>query len=293
MDLFEILDKKFDIKQQVDGLNKMMFSENVSLYGGRYRTFAYMFNSELFRQWEYNQGRLSLGEILQDLNMLKYIDATLPKPIANEHEAHLALQLDLNIVSYAKKHKKVFVDYLWNDEKFFNEIGKKISYIFDKCNLKCVKHPKEDYYLIAPLDEKTQAVAEKTDENTAFLICEYNSILLKGNVDRKREILKLLSNKIEPIIKSRQSNGKADFEYKVFNDLAMVFNNFEIRHSNLDPNNVGTYKPTLASYTNKQWEEIYDATYQLILDALLIEDYSTTLSKIVAKHKKAIITSGE
>ena len=77
---------------------------------------------------------------------------------------------------------------------------------------------------------------------------------------------------------------------EIFGDLSFCLNNFEIRHPNLDSNSKD-YKPPLIGYGNDEFEEIYDATYQLMLDALLIDNYNKDLSKTIEKHKKAISLS--
>ena len=142
--------------------------------------------------------------------------------------------------------------------------------------------------MIVPRDEKVRSVAETTDNDTAILLYEFTSPIFKGNYKKKREILKLLANKIEPICKKYRTIYKSGLGFNIFNDLGTILNNFEIRHSNLDPNDVNNFKEPLTKYTSKDWEEIYDIAYQMILDAFLVDKYNNIYSKTIQTHKDKI-----
>ena len=53
MDVFELLDSKYDIRKQVDGLNSMIFREKTLYNYGNY-TLAYVFERNLLRSWTYS-----------------------------------------------------------------------------------------------------------------------------------------------------------------------------------------------------------------------------------------------
>lgn len=288
MDVFELLDSKYDIRKQVDGLNSMIFREKTLYNYGNY-TLAYVFERNLLRSWAYSMGRLTFKELLIDIDLYDYAHSEQNiKGIVNEKEAYLALQLDYNIILYAKNYEKAFNDYNWDSMKFFEEVKKKIAYIFDKTSLKAVKHPQESYYLIVPNDEKVKAAAERTDVDIAFLLYNYTSPLIKGHYKKKREILKLIANKIEPLIKVYRKKYTNGLGSEIFNNLSNLLNNFEIRHSNLDPHIPNSYNEALIKYTTKEWEEIYDTTYQLILDSFLIDNYVNIYSSVIKRHMEKI-----
>ena len=48
------------------------------------------------------------------------------------------------------------------------------------------------------------------------------------------------------------------------------------------------YKEALNKYTVKEWEEIYDTVYQMILNAFAIDNYNNIHSKTIQKHKQNI-----
>ena len=286
MDIFNLLDSKFNLCKQVDGLNSMLFRES-KLWNCSFYTFANVFEKRLLRSWPYSMGRISFEELLLDLGLYDHIVTRNVIKIETEWQALCCLQLDINVLLYAK-NKKIFDDYSWDKEDFFDEVTQKYTYILDKSGLNLIKHPQENYYIIVPRDEKLKAIAEKTNEDTAFLLYEYTSPLLKGNYKEKRRILKLLANSIEPIMKVFNEKYSSGLIHEIFDDLSMALNNFEIRHTNTNPSMPNYYKEPLTRYSFEEWEEIYDTTYQLMLDAFLISNYTNIYSSVVKKHKSNI-----
>lgn len=209
------------------------------------------------------------------------------KNLSTEIEIYSSLQLDFNIFSYGSDYQNKLVrDYVLIRKSFFDEIVNKFRYIFDKGGIKPIKHPTEKYFMIVPRNEKVNVVAAQTDSDTAFLLFEYTSPLVKDSVKEKRRILKLLANKYEPIIKTyltKYNNGRI---HDVFADLSTIFNNFEIRHSNIDSTISRNYKAELEKYSKNDWIEIYDTAFQLILTASMIKEYDEKLSSKINRHKQ-------
>lgn len=286
MDIFELLDNKFDLCKQVDDLHMMIFGEPVFRNYHNSCTFAKVFNDEFFRSWKYSKGRLSIEDLLIDVNLYNESEDW-PVKIHQEKQAFLFLQFYLNMYIYARTHSASLSKYTLNPRNFFEEIDKKCSYILDKSGMKTIMHSNEDYLLIVSNDEKLRTVAESVDKDTALLLYEYSTPLIKGNISAKRKILKLLANKYEAVIAANSKKYQAGLGKDIFGDLSFCLNNFEIRHSNLDPHS-NKYNHLLINYKKDDFEEIYDTTYQLMLDASLIDNYSDKLSKTIERHKKAI-----
>lgn len=288
MDIFELLDSKFNLCNQVDGLNAMIFREK-PLYWYVDYSFAEIFEKNLLRSWEYSMGRLTFEELFSDLNLYDHSNRKkVVKQPENEQQAYLCLQFNINMLLYAGKHQEAFGDYSWDSDKFFTETMKKCSYIIDKAGLQLIEHTKNKYMMVVPRDEKVRSVAESTDKDTAILLYEYTSPLLKGNYKKKREILKLLSNKIEPMSKVYRAKYQSGLGFDIFKDLDLILNNFEIRHPNMDSSIEKNYKEALTKYTTKEWEEIYDTAYQMILEAFLVDNYNNIYSKTIQRHKNKI-----
>ena len=95
MDIFELLDKKFDLNEQIFRLNNLMFGQyDVFVKQSRMCTFATAFEHELLCRWKYSYGRDKIVELLEDLNLRCIQFSTMPK---SEKEAFGCLQLSYNI----------------------------------------------------------------------------------------------------------------------------------------------------------------------------------------------------
>ena len=288
MDIFELLDTKFDLCRQIHELNILMFSEKNSFTNnGYYCSFSQAFNAQLLRRWKYAYGRIDLADLMDDIG-LPISDINYPFLPHNEKSSINSLQLAFNMISYAHENKDKLGGDKSSKENFMMTCLGKMVYILDKSGMCVVKHQNEDYYIVVPRDEKVKTAAENTDKDTAFLLYEYTSPLLKGNYKKKREILKLIANKIEPMSKVYRAKYQSGLGFDIFKDLDLILNNFEIRHPNMDSKIEKNYNEPLTKYTPKEWEEIYDTAYQMILEAFLVDNYNTIYSKIVQKHKDKI-----
>lgn len=288
MDIFELLNNKFDLCKQIHELNVLMFEEkNVFSRYRYYCSFSDSFDDNLLRTWKYAYGRIKLIDLMKDIGLVINDNHYALYP-HNEKTAMNSLQLNANMLFYAYDNKTKLVGEKEEKESFFKTCFNKVEYIIDKAGMRMIKHEEHNYYVIVPRDENVRIIAEKVDKDTAFLLYEYTSPLNKGEYKKKREILKLIANKIEPISKKYRTIYQKGLGADVFNDLDMLLNNFEIRHSNMDSTIEKNYKEALNKYTAKEWEEIYDTVYQMMLNAFAIDNYNNIHSKTIQKHKQNI-----
>ena len=265
----------------------MLFQEEVYFQSYGNYSFGEVFNSVLFRSWKYSKGRSSIYDLVKDLKLNDRHEDNIIKKVDTEIDVYKLLQLDINILAFAEKNKKIInADYFLTNKSFFEEATNKFTYILDKAGFKLIKHNTEDYYLIIPRDERVRSVAENTDKDTAFLLYEYTSPLIKDNVKEKRRILKLLTNKYESLVKRYKEKYKSGPIYGLVDDLSFILNNYELRHPNLDPLIPQYYKEVLTHYNTAQWIEIYDTAYSIILAVSMLAQYNETFAKVVDKHKK-------
>ena len=102
---------------------------------------------------------------------------------------------------------------------------------------------------------------------------EYSRFSLKGNIEKKQEILLSLALKYEGIKSELRNASQAN----LVNDIDTLLNNLNIRHNN----NEGEHKKEfICQMDNKQIEEWYDRTFDLILLAFMYNDYASYKSQI-------------
>lgn len=123
---------------------------------------------------------------------------------------------------------------------------------------------KKDYKLAKIIDNST-------NYDLASELISYSRE--KNDYISKRKILKHLDIYLEPLIdKAKKNKSIQPVIYKMADDLGFLFNNFSIRHNNSDKDS-NDYKQMLENYTEKDYENVYDLTYELILDFLVSNDY--------------------
>lgn len=107
------------------------------------------------------------------------------------------------------------------------------------------------------------SVAELMPEGLSYKVISYNHYSMKGNLDAKKNTLKMFTDMLEP------KRPELEIIDRAFaSDLFYAFNNFNIRHNNVDP--TGTkYKKPVADLTKEQLEQWYDEVYQMSLLAFL------------------------
>lgn len=125
--------------------------------------------------------------------------------------------------------------------------------------------------------EAAQAVSEFADVKKALSILEYNHFSNKGNIERKKEILKKIADLLEPWRKSLNGSNELKGLLKVNNDkvqalekLFYMYNKFNIRHNNKDQ--------MLTGLSNQEIESWYDKVYTLSLFIILGKDVASILA---------------
>lgn len=287
MDIFEEIDKKFDLKKKIQNLSKLLLERNYFVNGGNYCSFESMFDLNYFKKWKYSYACDDLEDLKMELGLFYNESGFYPQ---DDIEAIKFLQFAVNIVIYAET-KITEYDYLnvRDIDEFFEIFRNRFKYILSKINQQVVKHSNEDYLLIVPCNDKTKRCAElQSNKDVSFHLYEYTSSLLRGDIKKKRSILKELCNVYEPIIKDNLQKYTTGPVHDIFDSLSSIFNNFNIRHNNTDDKIKSYYKPELEKFTDNDYEEIYDACYDLILDATLLNEYTNKTKKIYEKYKSRI-----
>ena len=114
-----------------------------------------------------------------------------------------------------------------------------------------------------PKDQAAISVAEVIDPNLSYRVIEYNHHSMKGDLERKRNTLLALADRLEPLRKKLK-----EINTQMESCLFYLFNNMNIRHNN-DDKNGNHYVPCVASMSKEKLENWYDETYQMCLLAFL------------------------
>ena len=130
-----------------------------------------------------------------------------------------------------------------------------------------------------PKDQVAISVAEIVDPNLSYRVIEYNHYSMKGDLERKKETLLALGDKLEPLRpKLKQINAS------LASDIFFLLNTLNIRHNNTDAGK--KQNPFVADMDEKTIEQWYDDLYQTLLLAFLELDHLDRKSRI--EHIKSI-----
>lgn len=154
--------------------------------------------------------------------------------------------------------------------KNFDRIEKRITYSLEKTNHELKKLEDGKYIIVEKNVYAYQAsqILSETNIFEATKILEYNHFANKGNIERKREILKSLADYLEPLRSEINASEELKEVLKVNNKkiisvekLFEMYNQFGLRHNNTEQYHLGMSEAEI-----EQWyDDIYTSTLFVIL----------------------------
>lgn len=168
-----------------------------------------------------------------------------------------------------------FCEYIYNfvlhfeDRFFFGELNKHfylqhIDKVIDAINY--VQSSEDGIIIFVPRDNVALSVSEleQIPEKVSHKILAYHHHSMNGDVEAKKATLIILASQLEPYEKEL---NQIDSSFK--RDLFYAFNNFNIRHNNVDSSDKRYYKNAVAEMHSEELEHWYDETYQMCLLAFM------------------------
>ena len=122
----------------------------------------------------------------------------------------------------------------------------------------------DGYTIFVEKDAAAISVSEILPSDLSYKVIEYNHHSMKGDIDGKKAILKLMADQLEP--RGKELNH-IDGQFK--KDLFNAFNNMNIRHNNTDQKDSGNYRKYVAEMDKAELEKWYDEIYQMCLLAFM------------------------
>ena len=145
-----------------------------------------------------------------------------------------------------------------------DQICEKVMNILDNQGYQLHKRKNDGLIEILKKDALTANVAEElTDADATRAVLEYTHYGLKGKLKKKRELLRIIGQYVEPILQDAEMKGTYGWLTK---DLGCCLNSLHIRHNNKEGDKANA---VVQAMSDGELEECYDNTYREML--LLIE----------------------
>lgn len=164
-----------------------------------------------------------------------------------------------------------FVSYL-QDAGFFCSFDKNthITHILTVIEaVGYVRASEDDLTIFVPKDNAAIAVSESKliPDGMSYKVIAYNHHSKKGDLGSKRQTLIALADLLEP-----RRSELTIIDRQFTSDLFYAFNNFHIRHNNIDATS-SKYKKPIADLSEEQLETVYDEIFQMCLLAFMRLDH--------------------
>ncbi|WP_026497109.1 hypothetical protein [Butyrivibrio sp. WCD3002] len=263
---FEAIERDNNFPKEYIKLEKMCAEEYGSIY---YHTHISI-NSWIeknFRQWRRRSNYTSFTELRVQLGFSAKNYAIIASNI-DLNQYLLFCEMLLNVIAGLREYK---VDSL---EKVIKALDETIKATIEKAGLE-IREIDGDILIVEKNAVATE-VAEKHAE-LAEIVIEYNHYLLKGDLKRKKELLKQLADALEPKRKVLSGLNKSQTD-----DFFYLVNNMNVRHNNCDPKDTFKYNKKFADLSQAEKESWYDLIYEQGLSLFVLLDQQERNKKIDA-----------
>lgn len=243
MHFFESMERELDFRKEYTKLEGMC-SERYATYGYSSRMSINSWIACNFRSWKrranytsYDELRSYLGFSLQSISV-NAIDF---------NKYLLFCEMVLNLINDLRTHnlgplEDVITHFRDTINATISRVGMEIRMV-------------ENEIIIVEKDAVAIEVADKVPELSDVII-EYNHYLLRGNLERKKELLIKIASALEP-----KKEDLMTIDSKITKDYFYLINNMDIRHNNVDPG-YKNYCKKFGNLSKLEKEAWYDLIYE-------------------------------
>ena len=263
---FDLLrDSEVDINRELQKL-KSLFSEKCCYFSYKEYSLYDLISDDFLECYKRREHFLSLKELLDSIEVMSF-------GFSEYDKYFLFAEMYIDLFSVLDDY---YDDNVTRQKKL---IRKQINKIINSLGYKFINT--DDRVIIVEdnvfANESAQIVTEFADVKEALSILEYNHFSNKGNIERKKEILKKIADLLEPWRKPLNKSSELKDLLKAKNDkiqalekLFYMYNKFNIRHNNEDQ--------MLTGLSNQEIESWYDKIYTMSLFVILGKDVAQILA---------------
>lgn len=263
---FERIEQNLNLQNEYEKLEKIVLK-----YTNEYNMSLNDEIESYFDLWKYKKNYLSFDELRSHLGFTytKAWDYSFNAEIESIYDFFVYCEMILNMILVVLPEEAQIVN---------DNIIKKIIYIinYDLESLNyTVSKMSDDQYIIVQKDAAVSEVVELVEPTIADSILEYNHYVLKGDLEKKKNILVKIANALEP--KRHEIN---EMNKQLCSDYFYLINNMNIRHNNCDKADESKYNEKFDKLQSEEKEEWYDDIFQMSLLMHLLLENKKNSSKI-------------
>lgn len=161
-----------------------------------------------------------------------------------------------------------------------NQLVGNILKILEKTGYSLEKGEDGVYFVAQKNAVATDVIQELDDKHLVLAILEYNRFSMKGEIERKRELLNVIGLAVEPILNDATAKARSP---EVFDDVRFALNRLNIRHNNVAGANE---QPALKKLSKEELETAYDDLYSSMLVLLKISQLKEGHARMGALKKQ-------
>lgn len=268
--IFELLENKFSLKEEVGRLEKLAKMDNVicdDIYNYDLEEFV---DKYCLAGWKNRNRCISYDDMRVKLEITSFWMQQGSSAI----RALMYIEFMANMVYICEKYIERYEQYdNYKVTSAFLCIKDNLISIAENMNMEFKVFDDKEQILLIEKDSATMAVAEIVESDIAYDLIQYNHFLLKGDIEAKRKILKSLANKFEEVRPLLKMANYSTLE----SNTGYLLNKLNIRHNNLTGKNMVPYVRDMGK---KELEEWYDEIYQMVLLCVLVADNITRNKKV-------------
>lgn len=263
--LYELLKNRvINPYEELNRLNNL-FIYGIKGYGFNYQSLEDLLDQNVFKNLKMRDTFITISDMRNGLNLDRF----------DRYDSFDKLYLFCEFLYNLLQQSSDYISQIPEADKQAKAIIHNIRSILDKTNHELYKWSEDNYIIVEKNIFTSQTVELVENEDVALKLIEYNHFKHKSDLTKKREILNIIGNYIEPILKQKklENNGFLSLE----KDAGFLLNNFDIRHNNKKGRNKKEY---IASMSDQILEEWYDKTYNTLLSVIIISEFIDTHNEL-------------
>ncbi len=263
--IFELIKSNNTMQKDAERLIELFHERESIRFGTDIYTIEDFVDGYCFRDWPNRSRCLDVEDYLCTLG-IEEIDRFIPK---SQDEFLLLIEIIYNFwyISGNYNNEELMTAFGFEYLPEYNQLKNMMDECLPEYNQKAYYNAETQQCLIIEDSPQVTATAEVSESETAIEIIRYNHRSLKGDIQKKKMILKALGDSLEG-----RKKDITQINNTLYKTITGALNNLNIRHNNSNPKNTSNYHRIVAEMTDEELETHYDDLYQLILLAILLVD---------------------